>query len=195
MRRLEQRQLATDFNRDASPRRAMGHVRPQFSGLRQSPCNQNIAVRCIVHVRHRRPLARLPAPRDKLVVAHHQIGARPRPDALKRDAIIGGHGEQHAVALPLAMADEAVGGVDDAACGRYEALFVLLPQVRRRQRAAKRQRAPVELQIARGSLLSRSLLRNFWLRILLTLLRLRRRDKHARVHGQTGADDDLYSLH
>src|SRR5262249_53995800 len=60
------------------------------------------------------------------------------PDGVEGGAIVGGDGEQHAVALPLAMRDIAVGIVEDAAALAEEGRLVGVPERGRAQGAGER---------------------------------------------------------
>ena len=109
-------------------------------GVHQRPGDQHVAVGRVVRVGDVRLRVGFPAPCGKPVVADQELRLGPHPQAVKALRVAGKGGEQHAVALALAVADRAVGVVDHAPLGRDEPLLEILPELRRQRRARERGR-------------------------------------------------------
>src|SRR5258705_10079365 len=76
---------------------------------------------------------RTPPPCGKTVPPDQQVALRPLPYRLERRPVVEAFRNQHRIALPLAMADAAIGVVDDASFRRHEPVLVLAPAVRQKR--------------------------------------------------------------
>src|SRR5258706_7403471 len=110
---------------------------PSVAGLSERPGDEKIAVGRIVVVRNMGHL-RSPAPCGETVTPNQQVALRPLPDRLERRPIVKAFRNQHGIALPLAVADVAIGIIDDASFRCHEPLLVLTPGVHKRGGRAAR---------------------------------------------------------
>ena len=105
---------------------ARGQVGPMpgVSGERQRIGDQQVAIGGVVGVGHMRRRGRVPFPGRQPVVPQQHLRAGKRPDAVEIAAVVGKIGQEQSVALTFAVADIAIGIVDDSA-GRVEELVLV----------------------------------------------------------------------
>ena len=99
--------------------RRVAGIAPAAGGPLQRAGNIDVAIRCIVRVRHRAGRVRDPAPGMQPVAAQ-QMALRPAQDRVERRLVIERDGEQQANTLPLAVGDAVIAGVDDPPVRREE---------------------------------------------------------------------------
>ncbi len=111
-------------------------IPPPPGGFGQRPGDQHVAIGGVVGIGHRIALPGIVFPREQAGIGLRQIGLCPIPDRLERGLVTREHREHQAIALPFAMADPAVAGIDDAAGRIDERAAKHPPQAIRRRLAA-----------------------------------------------------------